>query len=84
MPGPGSKRERLPVCLADMDSPRVIHVRLFRRRFWKAFERKGVEPFYLEKAHAISYAEQRGRLSKATVRIYDEAGMDRTRNSAAG
>jgi hypothetical protein len=52
----------------------VIHVRLFRRGFWEAFERNAVEPFYLEKGHAISYAEQRGRLGNATVRIYDEAG----------
>jgi hypothetical protein len=43
-------------------------------RFWEAFECKGVEPFYLEKAHAISYAEQRGRLGNATVMIYDEQG----------
>ena len=57
-----------------MSAPRVIHVRLFRRRFWQAFEREGVEPFYLEKEHAISYAEQRGRLGNATVRIYNEQG----------
>jgi hypothetical protein len=57
-----------------MSTPRVIHVRLFRRRFWEAFEREGVEPFYIEKEHAICYAEQRGRLGNATVRIYDEQG----------
>lgn len=57
-----------------MKPPRVIHVRLFRRRFWEVFECKGVEPFYLEKRQAIDYAEQRGRLGNATVRIYDEQG----------
>lgn len=58
-----------------MSTPlRVIHVRLFRRRFWEVFERTGVEPFYLEKAQAVSYAEQRGQLGNATVRIYDEQG----------
>jgi len=37
-------------------------------------ERKDVEPFYLEKAQAVYYAQQRGRLGNATVRIYDEQG----------
>jgi len=55
--------------------PRVIHVRSFRRRYWEVFERKGVEPFHLEKAQAIYYAQQRGRLGNATVRIYDEQGQ---------
>jgi len=58
--------------LPGVSAPRLIHVRLYRKRFWEAFEREGVEPFYLEKEHAISYAEQRGRLGNATVRIYDE------------
>ena len=57
-----------------MSTPRVIHVRPYRKRFWEAFKREGAEPFYLEKEHAISYAEQRGRLGNATVRIYDEQG----------
>jgi hypothetical protein len=56
-------------------SPRVIHVRLFRGRCWEVFERRGVEPFYLEKAQAVHYAQQRGRLGNATVRIYDEQGQ---------
>ena len=34
----------------------------------------GVEPFYHEKRRAVYYAEQRGRLGNALVRIYDEAG----------
>jgi len=53
---------------------RVIHVRLFRRKFWEVFERNGVEPIYHEKRQAIFYAEQRGRLGNALVRIYDEHG----------
>ena len=57
-----------------MSTPRVIHVRPYQKRFREAFEREGVEPFYLEKEHAISYAEQRGWLGNATVRIYDEQG----------
>ena len=58
-----------------MSNPsKVIHVRLFRRRFWEVFERKGVEPFYHEKAQAVYYATQRGRLGNALVRIYDEKG----------
>lgn len=57
-----------------MSTRRVIHVRLFRRRFWEAFESKGVEPFYLEKRQAIDYAIHRGRLGNATVRIYDDQG----------
>lgn len=57
-----------------MNPPRVIHVRLFRRRFWEAFERDGVEPFYLEKRQAVDYAIHRGQLGNATVRIYDEQG----------
>lgn len=57
-----------------MSTPRVIHVRLFRRRFWEAFETKGVEPFYLEKRQAVDYAIHRGRLGNATVRIYDGQG----------
>lgn len=38
-------------------------------------ERKGVEPFYHDKAQAIYYAQQRGRLGNALVRIYDERGQ---------
>ena len=57
-----------------MSGARVIHVRLFRRRFWEVFERDGVEPIYHEKRQAIFYAEQRGRLGNALVRIYDEDG----------
>lgn len=58
-----------------MSTPlKIIHVRLFLRRFWEVFERKGVEPFYLEKAQAVYYAKQRGRLGNATVQIYDEHG----------
>ena len=56
------------------DPSHVIHVRPFRKRFWEVFERKGVEPFYLEKGQAVYYAEQRGRLGNAVVRIYDEGG----------
>jgi hypothetical protein len=38
------------------------------------FEPPGVEPFYHEKRQAVYYAEQRGRLGNAVVRIYDEVG----------
>jgi hypothetical protein len=47
---------------------------IFYRRFWEVFERKGVEPVYHEKAQAVYYAQQRGRLGIPAVRIYDEAG----------
>lgn len=55
--------------------PRGIHVRLFRGRCWEVFERKGVEPFYLEKVQAVYYAQRRGRLGNATVRIHDDQGQ---------
>ena len=68
-------RNQCPRHAGAVSVVRVIHVRLFRRKFWEVFERDGVEPIYFEKRQAIQYAEHRGRLGNALVRIYDERGQ---------
>ena len=65
-----------------MSTARVIQVRLFRRRFWEAFECKGVEPFYLEKRQAIDYAIHRGRLGNGLTMLGPRCRIRRMKTTA--
>jgi hypothetical protein len=52
----------------------VIEMRPYRNG-WKVCEAPGVEPVFLEKAQAISYAENRASFRSGEIRI-----LDSTRN----
>jgi hypothetical protein len=48
----------------------VIEIRPFRNG-WKVFEAPGVEPVFLEKEQAISYASNRASFRSGEIRIVD-------------
>ena len=50
----------------------VIEIRPFRNG-WKVFEAPGVEPVFLEKEQAISYAENRASFRSGEIRVLDSA-----------
>ena len=50
----------------------VIEISPFRNG-WKVFEAPGVEPVFLEKEQAISYAENRASFRSGEIRVLDSA-----------
>ena len=56
----------------------IIEIRPFRNG-WSVFEAPGVEPVFLEKEDAISYAKDRACFRSGQIRILDLAGkVERT------
>jgi hypothetical protein len=51
----------------------VLEIRLYRNG-WKVFEAQGVEPVFLEKDQAISYAETRASFRSGEIRVLDLTG----------
>jgi len=51
----------------------VIEIRPYRNG-WKVFEAPGVEPVFLEKDQAISYAENRVSFRSGEIRVLDSTG----------
>ncbi|HJY52905.1 MAG TPA: hypothetical protein VKD89_02685 [Candidatus Udaeobacter sp.] len=46
---------------------------------WKVFEAVGVEPVFLEKGHAIDYAQNRACFRSDQIRVLDSSGnVERT------
>jgi hypothetical protein len=58
---------------AKASSMTVIEIRPFRNG-WKVFEAPGVEPVFLEKEQAISYAENRASFRSGLIRVLDSTG----------
>jgi hypothetical protein len=54
-------------------TPTIIEIRPFRNG-WKVFEAPGVEPVFLDKEQAISYAEGRACFRSGEIRILDSTG----------
>ena len=49
------------------------------RRGWKVFEAPGVEPVFLTKEQALSYAQSRATFRSGAIRILDSMGaLERT------
>ena len=51
----------------------IIEIRPFRNG-WKCFEAPGVEPVFLTKDDAISYAQTRARFRTGEIRVLDSTG----------
>jgi len=51
----------------------IIEIRPFRNG-WQVFEARGVQPVFLTKEQAISYAQNRGRFRSGEIRIGDSNG----------
>jgi hypothetical protein len=51
----------------------LIEIRPYRNA-WTVFEAPGVEPVFLTKDDAISYAQQRACFRKGEIRILDSSG----------
>jgi hypothetical protein len=51
----------------------IIEIRPYRNG-WKVFEAPGVEPVFLEKDQAISYAENRASFRSGQIRVLDSTG----------
>jgi hypothetical protein len=56
----------------------IIEIRPLRNG-WKCFEAPGVEPVFLDQAHAIDYATGRACFRSGEIRIFDSSGsIERT------
>jgi hypothetical protein len=62
----GSKNQNLVVVT-------IIEIRPFRNG-WKVFEAPGVEPVFLDREQAISYAQDRASFRSGEIRILDSTG----------
>ena len=51
----------------------LIEIRPYRNA-WKVFEAPGVEPVFLTKDNAISYAQNRACFRKGEIRVLDSSG----------
>ena len=51
----------------------VIEIRPFRNG-WKSYEAPGVEPVFLTKEQAISYAQNRASFRSGEIRVVDPKG----------
>jgi hypothetical protein len=51
----------------------IIEIKPYRNA-WKVFEGPGVEPVFLTKDNAISYAQNRACFRSGEVRIFDSTG----------
>jgi hypothetical protein len=52
----------------------IIEIRPFRNG-WKCFEASGVEPLFLNKESAITYATNRACFRSGEIRVLDSSGV---------
>jgi hypothetical protein len=51
----------------------VLEIRPFRNA-WQVYEVPGVQPVFLTKEHAITYAKERASFRSGEIRVLDAAG----------